>query len=329
MKVTSLRTTTGGARDVALGPTSDYLGNSSYCTALGYGTAAAVAGQLSTNTWTLPVSNWWDTDANNTQALDCGGADFWLGLQAAQTAVTGVANFDLATINVTIDNEAGAYWTASTTANNVTTYNGVCAGINGATAGTDAPADRDARRGYVKNCCMNSADLASFVHCMNFRSTPNLSVAAGGYLRYWDSLLTAGANATPPTESTACKDLKNKGLNWLDETQLNNWDSMCDSSDLYGRFKAKLQTDMALPVAPATGTTLDDFTTNYAPYWSQASTAGETAWFNSTADNLWGSKSACSVTYADDAVSVCTVSWAAVGGVQAHLLDDDAQTLLT
>jgi len=176
---------------------------------------------------------------------------------------------------------------------------------------------------------MNSADLVSFVHCMNFRSTPYLANATTGYLRYWSSLLAAGANATPSTESTACKDLKNKGLNWLDETQLNNWDSMCDSSDLYGRFKTALEADMVAPTAPALGRTLDEFTTNYAPYWSQADSTEEDTWFNLTADNLWGSPSACSVTYPDTAVSVCGISWANVGGVQTHLLDNNAQTALT
>jgi len=43
---------------------------------------------------------------------------------------------------------------------------------------------------------------------------------------------------------------------------------------------------------------------------------------------LWGSATACRVTYPKSDESQCGLKWEAIGGVQTYLLDADAQAAL-
>lgn len=300
-----------------MGPSTGLLGNDAYCTALGGKTSDGVGG--TNNNWLMESSLASRVRATaNAVDLDCSGASFWKGWKSTDSTVTqtyfdaekdtgdGLNHVDDSAI---VDDANGLYWQDGT--------DGACGGKQ-----TD-------RGEWVYNCCMNSEVLSGFVHCMNFISSEFVDAAGFNYVAAFNE--TWGDTATD-TEQESCEKMHKLGLGWLSGDQLDNWNMMCQSSEMRGRLKALWNT---VGAAEAGTMTPDLFDTTYQEYWGNAESVDSDD-FDNISDNLYGNMNACAnlkptTTGTPAVASSCTTAgnWSDFSEVQTVLLNDAALDLLS
>jgi len=167
-------------------------------------------------TYAVPGA-YWRSDMV-TYSVDCKAVHTYDGMQKSTFATTEITN------------TAGtALWT---------NVNGVCNGIMSSTNKT-----------RVNNCCMNSEDMDSFTHCMNFLSAGKLNMTDLGYTALLKSTFDTTTLSTPTAQ---CNLMLTKGLNWLSVEQMQSWKATCSSSGARTLLSASLvstATDNALSAA--------------------------------------------------------------------------------